>query len=103
MQILAIFYLLQSHFDLPEVTVRKKSFKIILFDQTLKVMENIFQDVGGYDMGYGEFKQLCRKSWEDEYNYLCIDESKTRDSGRYCICNESKNTYTECIPKRIPF
>ena len=33
-------------------------------------------------MSYDEFKQLCRKSWEDDYNYRCIDRSKKRDQGK---------------------
>ena len=41
-------------------------------------------------MNYGEFKELCGKSWEEDYNYLCIDRSKKGDQGKYCICNESK-------------
>ena len=52
----------------------------------------MYTDVGGFHMIYFEFKQLCGKSWEDDCIYLCID----RDQGRYCICNESKNTYIEC-------
>ena len=44
--------------------------KINLYNQTLKDSENIYKDVGGYDMSYDEFKELCRKSWEDEYNNL---------------------------------
>ena len=61
-----------------------------MFNQTLKDIEHIYRDVAGYDMNYDEFKDLCRKSWEEDYNYLCIDRSKKRDQGRYCICNESK-------------
>ena len=49
-------------------------------------------------MSYDEFKQLCRKSREEDCNYLCIDRSKERDQVRYCICNECKNTYIECTP-----
>ena len=41
-------------------------------------------------MSYDEFKELCRKSWDEDYNYHCIDRSEKRDQGRYCICNESK-------------
>ena len=54
-------------------------------------------------MSYDDFKQLYRKSWEEEYNYLCIDRSKKRDQGRYCICNESKNTHIECSPETKAF
>ena len=60
------------------------------------------RDVGGYDMNYDEFKQLCKKSWEKEYNSLCIDRSRKIDQRRYCFCNESKNTYNEGIPEAEP-
>ena len=100
---LDIYYLSQSYFDLPKRTIRNNSNKIILFNQTLKDIENIYRDAGGHDMSYYEFKQLCKKSWEEEYNYLCIDRSKKKDQGRYCICNESKNTYIQCIPETDPF
>ena len=83
-------YLSQSYFDLPKRTIRNDSKKSILFNQTLKDIEHIYRDVAGYDMNYDEFKELCRKSWEEDYNYLCIDRSKKRDQGNYYICNESK-------------
>ena len=54
-------------------------------------------------MSYDEFKELCRKLWEEYYIYLCIDRSKKRNHGRYCICNESKNTYMECLPETKRF
>ena len=100
---LDIYYLSQSYFDLPKRTIRNNSNKIILFNQTLKDIEHIYRDVAGYDMNYDEFKDLCRKSWEEDYNYLCIDRSKKRDQGKYCICNESKNTYLEATPQTKPF
>ena len=100
---LDIYYLSQSYFDLPKITIRNNSNKIILFNQTLQDIEHIFRDVAGYDMNCDEFKELCRKSWGDDYNYLCFDRSKKRDQGKYCICNESKNTYLEAIPETKPF
>ena len=92
---LDIYYLSQSYFDLPKTTIRNNSNKIILFNQTLKDIEHIYRDVAGYDMNYDEFKELCRKSWEEDYNYLCIDRFKKKGQGKYCICNESKKTYIE--------
>ena len=100
---LDFYYLSQSYFDLPKRTIRNNSNKIILFNQTLKDIEHIYRDVAGYDMIYDEFKELCRKSWEEDYNYICIDRSKKRDQGKYCICNESKNTYLEATPQTKPF
>ena len=98
-----IYYLSQSYFDLPKRTIRNKSNKMILLNQTLKDIENIYRDIGGYDMRYDEYKPLCRKSLEDDYNYLCIGRSKRRVQGRYCICNENKITYIECTPERKLF
>ena len=87
---LDIYFVSQSCFDLPKRTIGNDSNKIILFNQTLKDIEHIYRDVAGYDMNYDEFKELCRKSWDEDYNYLCIDRSEKRDQGRYCICYESK-------------
>ena len=100
---LDIYYLSQSYFDLPKRTIRNNSNKIILFNQTLKDIEHVYRDVAGYDMSYDEIKELCRKSWEEKYNYLCIDRSKKRDQGRYFICNESIKTYIEATPQTKAF
>ena len=54
-------------------------------------------------MSYGECQQLCGKSWEEVYIYLCIDRSKKMDQARYCISNENKNTYRESTPETKPF
>ena len=97
---LYIYYLSQSYFDLPKRTIRNNSNKSILFIQPLKSIENIYRDVGVYDLRYKNFIELWRKSWEEDYKYLCIDWSKKkRDQGSYCICNASKNPYTQDIPE----
>ena len=100
---LDIYYLSQSYFDLPKRTIRNNSNKISVFNQTLKDIEHIYRDIAGYDMNYDDFKELCRKSWNEDYNYLCIDRSKKSDQGRYCICNESKRTYIEATPQKKTF
>ena len=69
----------------------------------MKDFENKYRDVGGYDMSYDEHKQLCERPWEEDYNYLCIDGSKKRDQGRYCICDGSENFYIEGTPETKPF
>ena len=100
---LDIYYLSQSYFDLPKRNMRKNSNKKILFNQTLKDIEHICRDVAGYDMNYDEFKELCRKSWEEDYNYLYIDRFEKRDQGKYCICNESKKICIEATLQTKPF
>ena len=100
---LDIYYLSQSYFDLPKRTIRNNSNKINLFNQTLKDIEHIYRDVAGYDMKCDELNNLCRKSWEDDHDYLYTDRSKKRDQGKYCICNESKKIYIEATPQTKPF
>ena len=100
---LDIHYLSQSYFDSPKGTIRNNSDKIVLFNQTLKDIENIYIDVAGYDMSYDDFKDLWRKSWEDDCNYLCIDISKKRDQEKYYLCNEGKNTFIGSTPETKPF
>ena len=100
---LDIYYLSQSYFDLPKRYLGKNSIKIFLFNQMVKDIEQIYRDVAGYDMNFDEFKKLCRKSWEENYNYLYIDRSKKRDQGKFCACIESKKTYIEATPQTKPF
>ena len=38
-----------------------------------------------------------------DYNFACIDRSKMRDQGRYCISSQNRNIYIERIPERDPF
>ena len=54
-------------------------------------------------MSYDEFKQLCRKSWEDEKNYRCFDRSKQRYQEVHRIRNESKNSYIQYTPETKAF
>ena len=101
--ILDICYLSQSYFDLPKCSISENTNKRIVFTQTLKVTQNLYRLVGGYGISFDDFKQICRKLWEEEYNYLCIDISKERDQGKFCICKESENTNNEYIPETKSF
>ena len=68
-----IYYISQNYFHLPKETIRNNSNKIILFKQTLIDIMLKFHDIAGLDMNMGEWKQLCRKACEIEYDYLQID------------------------------
>ena len=103
LEISDISYRSQSYFVSPKRTKRNNSNKNILFNQTLKDIEINHRNLGFYDMDYYEFEQICRRSWEEDSKYLCIDIPKKGDHGRYCIYNESKNTYVECTPEAESF
>ena len=31
------------------------------------------KDIGGYDVKYDEFQEMCRKAWSEKFNHLCIN------------------------------
>ena len=54
-------------------------------------------------MNLEEWKQLCRKAWENDYDYLQIDRFTKIGEVRYTIRNCIKNKYIECTPETKPF
>ena len=68
-----IYYISQSYFHLTKNTIRNNSNIILLFKQTLEDIILLFHDIAGSDLNLEEWKQLCRKCWENEYDYLQID------------------------------
>ena len=98
-----IYYISQSYFHLPKNTIRNNSNIIILFKQTLRDIILLFHDIAGKDMDLREWKHLCRKAWENDYDFLQIDRFAKIGNGRYTIRNCIKSTYTECTPETKPF
>ena len=95
-----VFYLSQRYFELPLI-IRDNSNIIILFKQTAKTVQNLYNDIAGFDMSYNEFKNLCREAWNKKYSYLKID--RLNDDEKYTICNESEKECKVFIPKSTPF
>ena len=100
---LDVYYISQSYFGLPRQSIRNNSDRLILFKQTLRDVQSMYHDIGAFIMIYDEFKEMCRVAWSEKFNYLCIDMTKNKNDGKYRIFNESKTTYTDCIPETKPF
>ena len=98
-----IYYISQSYFHLRKNTIRNNSNIIILVKQTLRDIILLFHDIAGLDMNLDERKQLCRKAWENDYDYLQIDRFAKIGNGRYTIRNCNENNYIECTPETKPF
>ena len=94
---LDVYYISQSYFALPRQSIRNNSDRLILFKQTVRDVQSMYHDIGAFDMIYDEFKEMCRVSWSEKFNYLCIGMTKNKNEGKHRIYNESKNTYIECI------
>ena len=98
-----IYCISQSYFNLPKNTIRKNSKIIMFFKQTLRDIILIFHDSAGLDVNLEERKQLCRKAWENDYDYLQIDRFVKLGEGRYTIRYCKKNNYIERTPEKKPF
>ena len=94
---LDVYYVSQSFFALPRQIIRNNSDRLILFKQTLRGVQIMYHVIGAFDMIYDEFREMCRVAWSEKFNYLCIDMAKNKNEGKFCIFNENKNTYIECI------
>ena len=100
---LDVYYISQSYFALPRQSIKNKSDRLILLKQTLRDFQSMYHDIGAFDMTYDEFKEMCRVTWGEKFNYLCINMTKTKNEGKYRSFNESKNTYIDSIPETEPF
>ena len=77
-----IYYTSQRYFHLPKNTIRKNSNIIILFKQILRDIIPLIHDTAGLDMNLKEWKQLCRKAWENDFDYLQVDRFAKIGEGR---------------------
>ena len=84
---LDVYYISQSFFGLPRQTIRNNSGRFLLFKQTLRDVQSMYQDIGAFDMIYDEFKEMCRVAWSEKFNYLCIEMNKNKNEGKYRIFN----------------
>ena len=54
-------------------------------------------------MSYDEFKQLCRKSWEEDYSYLCGDRSTKTVKEDFVFVMNSKTLILNVVVKQNLF
>ena len=75
---LDVYYISQSYFGLSRRSIGKNCDRIILFKQTLREVESMYKDIGGYDMSYDEIKQMCKEAWSEKFNHLCFDMTQNK-------------------------
>ena len=73
-----------------------------MFKQTLRDVQNMYQEIEVFDKNYDEFKEICRVAWRAKFNYLCIDLSKKMKV--YIVFSMRAKTHIlNVIVKVIPF
>ena len=96
------YYISQSFFHYPRITIRNNSNIINLFNQIHTNIKLKFYEIAGLDMKYHERKQVRRKAWENDYDYLQLDKFDETGDGRHTIRNCNKTIYIECTPEMKP-
>ena len=54
-------------------------------------------------MNLEEWKEFCRKAWENDYDYLQLERFAKIGEGKYIIKNCNQTTRIECTPETKPF
>ena len=65
-----IYYVAQSYFHPPKNTIRNNSNLNIFIKQKLRDIIRLFYDIAGLDMNLDEWKELCRRAWENDYDFF---------------------------------
>ena len=81
---LSIFIISQDYYELPKRTIRANGNIYHIFKpNNFRDVQNLYQDKASMDMTLNEFKLLTSACWNEKYQPLTIDMSKTAYDGRY--------------------
>ena len=101
-KIILIFTIFLEAIFISKKTIRNSFIINILFKQTPTETPTdiiLFHDRTGLDMNLEEWKEFCRRAWENDYEYLHIDRFAKIRKCRYTNGNCNKKTYIECTPE----
>ena len=85
----------QSYFQLSKNTIGNDSTIFNLFKQTLSDIILLFHDIAGSDVNLQERRQLCRKAWEIECDFLQLERIAKKERVDTLLEDVIKTTYTE--------
>ena len=75
------FYISQNYFKIDRQSIWTNANFIVLFKQSKKDLQCLFDDYISIDMDFKEFHKFCSDAWLNEYGYVIIDLSKNAKSG----------------------
>ncbi|KYN07160.1 hypothetical protein ALC62_01880 [Cyphomyrmex costatus] len=77
------FYLCVTYAKIPKHLIRDNANLLILFKQDGTNLKRVYNDHVNTDMQYKDFCDLCRKCWQQKYEFLVIDKDSALANGRY--------------------
>ena len=76
---------LKTTFISQKNTIRSNSNIIISIKQSLSEIILVIHDIAGLDLSLEEWKHLCRKAWENDYENLQMNRFAKKGEGGYTI------------------
>jgi len=94
-----VFVICHDFYELPKRSIRENASIIHHFiTNNLYNVQAIYQQLASTDMKIKEFKTLCDDIWSKDYQFLTIDSTKKKNTGKYRL-----NLKTLYIPETNPF
>lgn len=88
-------YISQNYYKLPRQTIRTNVNVLILFHQSKKDLQHIYDDYISKDMSWEEFKEYTDSIFSEDFSFLVINKSFQIFDGKYI-----KNFNEIFIPKK---
>ena len=76
------FYLCQSYSQIPKHLIRDNLNLIMLFQQDVLNLRNIYNSHVNSDMSFETFLDMCRRCWQQKYGFLFINKDSKVGEGR---------------------
>lgn len=77
------FYLAQTYSAVPKQLIRDNTNLIVMFKLDLTNLYLVYKDHVNVDMSFKNFKDMCKKCWVTQYDFVVIDKDCPLNEGRY--------------------
>lgn len=77
------FYLSQTYTKIPKQLIRDNVNLLIIFKQDDINLKHIYNEHVNTDIGWREFRNLCKTIWQDRFSFLTINKDCALNKGRY--------------------
>lgn len=79
-----VIYISQSYASIPKHLIRENANFAVIFKQDEMNLKHIFNDfVLSTDMDFNQFKEMCKKCWNEKHSFISIDIERNKNDGKY--------------------
>lgn len=77
------FYLCQTYAKVPKHLIRDNANLIIIFKQDEMNLKHVYNDHVSPDITFIQFKNICKKVWNEKHSFVTIDKESEVNKGRF--------------------